>query len=182
MSARRCDLGRDRPTDTAGTGSIERMHDEFAGPLFVFAYRLLGDREAAEEVVQDTLVRAWRQSHRFDPTRGTLRAWLFTIARNLTTDRHRRLGARPRETTIVEDVLPLDDGDIDRAIEAWQLAEALADLSTEHREAILLVHYRGHTVRDAAARLGVPPGTVKSRLYYGLRALRLRLEEMGVVA
>jgi RNA polymerase sigma-70 factor (ECF subfamily) len=66
-------------------------------------------------------------------------------------------------------------------LETWQVADALAGLSTTHREAILACHYRGLTIAEAATMLGVPDGTVKSRLYYGLRALRLRLEEMGVV-
>ena len=75
---------------------------------------------------------------------------------------------------------PLTDVDVDRALEAWRLAEALRGLSAEHRAAIVEVHYLGFTVREVAARHGLPIGTVKSRLYYGLRALRLRLEEMGV--
>lgn len=164
-----------------GIGSIEQLHAEWAGALYLYAWRRLGDREAAEEAVQDTLVRAWRHADRFDPERGSLPGWLFTIARNITTDRVRRRGARPREVApIVDDDAPLTDADVDRALEAWQLAEALHGLSPEHREAILEVHYLGFTVREAAARHDLPVGTVKSRLYYGLRALRLRLEEMGV--
>lgn len=161
--------------------SIEQLYADFGGPLYLFAWRRLGDREAAEEAVQDTLLRAWRHAQRFDPDRGSLPTWLFAIARNVATDRQRRWSARPREVGPAEDAdVPLTDGEVDRALEAWQLAEALHGLTAEHREAIVEVHYLGFTVREVAARLGVPEGTVKSRIYYGLKALRLRLEEMGV--
>ena len=161
--------------------SIEQLHADWAGALFVYAWRRLGDAGAAEEAVQDTLVRAWRHADRFDPGRGSLPGWLFTIARNVTTDGFRRRDARPRVVAEVDDgTTPLADVDVDRALEAWQLAEALHGLSAEHREAVVEVHYLGYTVREVAERHGVPVGTVKSRLYYGLRALRLRLEEMGV--
>lgn len=168
------------PRGTPTFGSIEQLHADFSGPLYLFALRRLGDRRGAQEAVQDTLLRAWRNGARFDPDRGTLAAWLFTIARNVTTDQLRRRGVRP-DTVAVDDVPePLSDGDIDRALEAWQLADALGQLSADHRNAIVEVHYLGFTVRESAARQGVPEGTVKSRLYYGLRALRLQLEERGV--
>lgn len=168
--------------------SLADLHDDYAGALHAFAQRRLGDREAAEEVVQDTLVRAWRDGARFDPDLGSEAAWLFTICANLVTDRLRRRGARP--VTIPP---PGDDGwgqgrdgkfddrQIDRLLEAWQLAEAVAGLSAQHREAVVLCHYRGHSVAEAATILGVPEGTIKSRVFYGLRALRLRLEEQGVI-
>lgn len=164
--------------------SVRALHDAYAGPLYVFAYRRLRDRQAAEEVVQDTLVRAWRHADAYDPERGTVAAWLFGIARNLVIDRQRHRAARP-------DAVPMPDpppevtagrgGEIDRMLEAWQVAEALAGLSAAHREAIVICHYGGYPVTEAADLLGVPAGTVKSRLFYGLRALRLRLEEMGVI-
>lgn len=170
--------------------TIEQWHRDYAGALFVFALRRLQDRGAAEEVVQDTLVRAWR-SRDYDPARGSVDAWLFTIANRLVIDQYRRRGARPRTTgTTPEDALdgrglapdaPLTDGDVDRAIEAWQLADALRGLSADHRDAVVMVHYEGLTVRETASRLDVPEGTVKSRVYYGLRSLRLHLEEAEVM-
>lgn len=161
-------------------GSVRTLHDVYAGPLYVYAYRRLHDPQAAEEIVQDTLVRAWRARDRYDADRGPVAAWLFAIARNLVIDHVRRLDARPDAAPLPAVLIePVDD--IDRMLETWQVADALAGLSAAHREAILACHYRGHTVNEAASRLGVPPGTVKSRLYYGLRALRLRLEEMGVM-
>ena len=70
---------------------------------------------------------------------------------------------------------------MDRVLEAWQVADALAQIRPEHREVIVETYYGGCSVNQAAAKLGVPAGTVKSRLFYGLRAMRLALEEMGVV-
>lgn len=162
-----------------GVDSVRALHDVYAGPLYVFAVRRLGDTQAAEEVVQDTLVRAWRARDRYDADRGPVSAWLFAIARNLVIDRARRRDARPDAVPLPTLAEPVDE--IDRMLETWQVAEALAGLSVSHREVILACHYRGHTVGEAASLLGVPAGTVKSRLHYGLRALRLKLEEMGVV-
>lgn len=169
--------------------SLASLHDEYAGPLHAFARRRLGSREAAEEVVQDTLLRAWRHRDRFDPDRSSEVTWLFAIARNLVIDRLRRRSARPMavEEEVdehLDDRVAVDRGDdleVDRLLETWQLAQALAGLSDKHLEAIVLCHYRGHSVAEAAALLEVPEGTVKSRVYYGLRALRLQLEEQGVL-
>lgn len=167
--------------------SLEALREEYAGPLHAYALRRLRDRRAAEEVVQDTLVRAWRHADRFDPGRGTEAAWLFSIAGNLVIDRLRRRQARPVVAGEVdpERATPVgqvsEEPEVDRVLEAWQLAEAMAGLTEDHRAAIVLCHHRGHSVAEAAGILGVPEGTVKSRVFYGLRALRLRLEEQGVV-
>ena len=165
------------------TEAVAAINAAYGPALFAFAYRGLGDRQAAEEVVQDTLVRAWRNADRFDPARGSLQTWLYAIAHNLIVDQHRRRGARPATTELVEAELSprMDSDDLDRAMEAWQVAEALQRLSPAHREVVVEAFYRGSSVAEAASRLGIPAGTVKSRLYYALRALRLTLEELGVV-
>lgn len=166
------------------TGWIEAIQDEYAGALFFFAYRALGNREDAEDVVQEILTRVWRGADRFDPDRGALRTWLFTVARNTLIDHRRRQQARPR---VVDQVAgdrgePLDDATaFDRALEAWEMAEALRGLTDEHRRVIIETYYRDRSVRQAAKELGIPPGTVKSRLYHGLRNLRVVLEDRGVV-
>lgn len=158
------------------------LHAALSDQLFGFALRATGDRQAAEEIVQDTFVRAWRAADRFDPERGDARAWLFAIARNLVADHWRRRQARP-VTPAPDDRLDRGslDEDLDRVVEAWQLEEAYRRLSAEHRAAIAEIHLRGASVAEAARRLGVPPGTVKSRVYYGLRAFRVALEEIGVL-
>lgn len=165
------------------TTDLEALYAAHAAPIHAFAYRATGDSQAAEEIVQDTFVRAWRSMDRFDAQRADLRTWLFAIARNLTIDHHRRNAARPSSPT-ADDRLEHQVGgssDIDRAVEVWQITEALAQLSPEHRMAIVQIHLRGASIAETAEALGVPPGTVKSRVYYGLKALRLALEETGAV-
>ena len=125
-------------------------------------------------------MRAWRHPDLLDPDRGSARAWLFTTARHLSIDAWRRRSSRVTE--VVTDVVPESPtpDEADRAVEAWLIAEALERLSPSHREVLVECFYRGRSVADAAHRLGIPPGTVKSRTYYALRALRLVLAEMGV--
>jgi RNA polymerase sigma-70 factor (ECF subfamily) len=140
-----------------------------------------GDRQRAEDLVQETFLRAWRHPESVDPRRGSPRGWLFTTARNLAIDAWRRRGGRYREVVadeVPEPRHPIDEAD--RAVEAWLVAEALGRLSPAHREVLVECFYRGRSVSEAAADLGVPPGTVKSRTHYALRSLRLVLTEMGV--
>jgi RNA polymerase sigma-70 factor (ECF subfamily) len=160
---------------------IRALHSEHGDALFAHALRLCGgDRQRAEDLVQEVLLRAWQHPEALDPDRGSPRAWLYTTARHLAIDAWRRRTARVGEvvTEAPPEVAGLDE--TDRAVEAWTIAEALAQLSQAHREVIVECFYRGRSVAEAAATLGVPTGTVKSRTHYAMRALRLVLEEMGV--
>lgn len=172
------------PPDPAGVVAAEAfvraLYDDVAGPLFSYALRLTGDRTRAEEVVQETLVRAWRRAAELDLDTDALRGWLFTVARNLVTDLRRSDAARP--TTVVDEyalsTAPAAD-DLERAVQSWTVAEAMTRLTPEHRAVLVETYYEGRSVADAAQRLGIPAGTVKSRTYYALRALRLALDEIG---
>jgi RNA polymerase sigma-70 factor (ECF subfamily) len=161
---------------------LRALQDEHGDALFAHSVRLTGgDRQRAEDLVQETLLRAWRHPEVLDPERSAVRSWLFTTARNLAIDAWRRRTARVGE--VATDLPPepppsLDEAD--RAVEAWTVAEALSRLSPGHREVLLECYYQGHSVAEAAARFGVPPGTVKSRTHYALRSLRMALNEMGV--
>jgi RNA polymerase sigma-70 factor, ECF subfamily len=161
---------------------LRALHEEHGGALYAHALRLSsGDRQRAEDLVQETLLRAWRHPESLDPDRGSVRAWLFTTARHLAIDAWRRRSARVGE--VVTDELPEpppEADEADRAVESWTVTEALARLSVAHREVLYECFYQGRSVAEAAARLGVPPGTVKSRTHYALRSLKLVLEEMGV--
>ena len=152
------------------------------GPeLYRFAVRSLGDRGLAEEAVQETFVRAWRASDRFDDALGSLRTWLFAIVRNVVIDLSRARAVRPGLSVgdaSVNDGVFVDEA-FERVLTAWQVEEALRMLSDEHRAALVEVHYKGRTYADVAVSLGVPVGTVKSRVYYALKAMRLALEELG---
>src|SRR5262249_53259955 len=117
-----------------------------------------------------------------DPSYGPVRAWLFTISRNLAIDAWRRRSARAGE--VITDTVPEQLSDVDeaeRAVEAWTIAEALSRLSPAHRDVLVECFYNGRSVAEAAVRLGIPPGTVKSRTHYALQSLRLILAEMGVL-
>jgi RNA polymerase sigma-70 factor (ECF subfamily) len=168
---------RDAPSDER---LLRVLYDEHAAALLAFAQRLTGDRARAEDVVQETLLRAWRHASALSAERGSVRPWLFTVARNVVVDQHRARRARPLEVGADALAPVAADDTIDRALEAWQVADALGDLRDQHREVLVETYYRGRSVAEAAAVLGVPPGTVKSRTFYALRALRLALEERGV--
>ncbi|MGI5166758.1 sigma-70 family RNA polymerase sigma factor [Spirillospora sp. CA-253888] len=160
---------------------LRALYNEHGGPLLGYVLRLIGgDRAQAEDVVQETLLRAWRHPEAL--AGRPVRPWLFTVARNLVVDAHRARRARPPETGIDDQVVMIATGtdEIDRALESWTVAEALAELSPQHRAVLVQTYYRGLSVAEAAKALGVPPGTVKSRTYYALRALRLALEERGL--
>jgi RNA polymerase sigma-70 factor, ECF subfamily len=151
------------------------------GPeLYRFALRALGDVGLAEEAVQTTYVRAWRNADRFDDDLGSLRTWLFAIIRNVIIDLARARRVRPAITS--DGVAPDDghaDNDMDRLLLSWQVEEALRRLSDEHRTVLVETYYRARPQAEVAAELGVPVGTIKSRVYYALRQLRLALEELG---
>jgi RNA polymerase sigma-70 factor (ECF subfamily) len=139
-----------------------------------------GDRSRAEDIVQETLLRAWRNLERLDENTGPVRPWLFTVAQHLAIDAHRARRSRPPEAgEAVLETLPGLDG-IESTLDRIIVTDALQALSTEHRAVIVETYYRGRTVAEAAVVLGVPPGTVKSRCYYALRALKLALAERGV--
>ncbi len=154
------------------------------GPeLYRFALRQLGDGGAAQDVVQEVFLRAWRAADSFDPQLASLRTWLFAIARNVVVDEARRFAVRPwqRELTDGTD-LPADPGanTDERLVDAWVVEEALRRIGAEHRAAIVQTHLRGRPHAEVAAELGIPVGTLRSRVFYGLKALRLAMEEMGV--
>lgn len=149
------------------------------GPeIYRYAARSLGDKGLAEEATQDTFLRAWRAADRFDDNLGSLRTWLFAIVRNVIIDKSRARAVRPAVAGDEGDE-PTTGDELDKALVAWQVEEALRRLSDEHRRVLVEVHYRGRPYQDVAAELGVPAGTVKSRVYYALKALRLTLDEMG---
>ena len=108
-------------------------------------------------------------------------AWLYTVARNLVHDHWRARKSRPAEVGDAELASVAEERDqIDETVQAHAMRQAMAQLSPEHRAVLAQVYYRGLSIVDAAAALGVPAGTIKSRTYYALRSLRLVLEELGV--
>jgi RNA polymerase sigma-70 factor, ECF subfamily len=147
------------------------------GP-FVLRYvtGLLKDRYLAEDVVQETMVRAWRHCGQFNEEKGSVRGWLIKVAHNLAMDKIRMRKSRPAE--VAEDAAQeasIEDH-ADAVITALQVRQALARLTPGHRDVIEQIYLHGCTAREAAARLGIPEGTAFSRSYYALRILRAELD------
>ncbi|MGW0632583.1 sigma-70 family RNA polymerase sigma factor [Streptomyces sp. NPDC002758] len=164
---------------------LRALYAEHAGPLFHYVLRLTsGDHQWAEDVVQETLLRAWQHPDAFDPARGPARAWLYTVARHLVIDAHRARQARPTEIggEALEQAAEqtLGEDQIEQALRNWAVTDAIRTLSPDHRAVLLETYYRGRTMAEAASVLGIPLGTVKSRTYYALHALRLALQERGI--
>lgn len=151
--------------------------------LYRAAWRSLHDHHLAEEAVQETFVRAWRAADRFDEHIGSLRTWLFAILRNTLIDLARADAVRPlratRDGARAGSETTGQADELDRALLAWQVEEALSRLSEDHRRVLVEAHLRGRPLPEIAADLGIPLGTVKSRAYYALRALRVVLDELG---
>jgi len=161
---------------------MQQLHAEHSASLWRYCLRLTGhDHPRAEDVVQETLLRAWRHRSVLDSPPTAVRSWLFTVARNIVIDEWRTRRAR-REFPVADVPDEREEDHTDQLVLSWVVAEALSRLSPEHRAVLLECYYRGRPVYEAAQRLGVPEGTVKSRTHYALRALRLALEELGVTA
>jgi RNA polymerase sigma-70 factor (ECF subfamily) len=148
---------------------MKALYDEHAAVLWRYALRLTGDASHAEDVVQETLLRAWQHPEVIGDTERSARAWLFTVARNMIIDdrrsaRYRNVVASTDEAGTPEQATP----------------DEVAQLSAEHRAVVERSYYRGWTTAQTAADLGIAEGTVKSRLHYAVRALRLTLQELGV--
>jgi RNA polymerase sigma-70 factor (ECF subfamily) len=159
---------------------LDVLYAEHAAPLLAYVQRLLGgDRHQAEDVVQETFLRAWRNGARL--TGAGARPWLFTVARRIVIDGYRQRRPAPAGPDPVTPGAAAPD-ELEQALLSWDVTEAFRSLSADHRAVLLEVHYRDRTIAEAARVLGIPEGTVKSRTYYALHALRLALEERGVMA
>lgn len=151
---------------------IRALYDEHGRALLAYATRLTGNRVAAEDIVQETLVRAWKHPEVLVNGKGSIRAWLFTVARNLVTDSVRARNARPAEVAENPAHQPIEDDHSEAVVDNMVMLAALDKLSGPHREVLVELYFHGRTVTETATALGIPPGTVKSRSYHALRALR----------
>jgi RNA polymerase sigma-70 factor, ECF subfamily len=166
----------------ADTALMRELYSEHAGALWRYAMRLTGDRARAEDVVQETLLRAWQHPHVFDDSERSPRAWLFRVARNMIIDERRSVRFRsevgsPDGSDEFEQRGP---DEVDAALDRLLTSDALMHLSPEHRAVVRRSYYLGWTIAQIADDLQIPEGTVKSRLHYALHALRVTLQEMGV--
>jgi RNA polymerase sigma-70 factor (ECF subfamily) len=158
----------DRPFDLAAE------YDLHGPALFGYAVNALRDRQLAEDCVQETFLRAWRSRDRFDPERAGMRTWLFAIQRNVIVDTQRSMQRMPR----IHPPEVLDEAAAEHPdpLEHLGMIEALASLSEEHRAAVIAVHLSGETYAEVSAASGVPVSTLRTRVFYALRALRAHFE------
>lgn len=156
----------------AADALIRSLYEEHGRSVLAYATRLTGDRAAAEDVAQETFLRAWKNHEKLVEGRGSVRGWLLTVARNIVTDRARARAARPLEVAEVPDRPPVDADHSDSVVNTMVVLDALDQVSSEHREVLVELYYNGRSIPQAAEALGVPAGTVKSRSHYALRALR----------
>ncbi|MFJ8546854.1 sigma-70 family RNA polymerase sigma factor [Streptomyces sp. NPDC093586] len=150
--------------------------------LLAFAARRLdNDWHRSQDLIQEAVLRAWRHSDSLGLTCEGIRPWLFRVVGNLVIDEHRARAVRPGVAHERDDVaVPVGDG-LDRLLTAHIVREALDDLTEQQREVLRETYFYGNSVACTAERLGVPPGTVKSRTYYAMRALKRALTARGVL-
>jgi RNA polymerase sigma-70 factor, ECF subfamily len=164
------------PRPAGAEALIRSLYSEHGRSMLAYATRLTGDRAAAEDVVQETLLRAWKHADDLVEGKGSVRGWLLTVVRNIVTDRARARAVRPAEVAAVADRSHGGDH-AESVVNSMVVLDALGQVSAEHREVLVELYYRGRSVAEAATTLGVPPGTVKSRSFYALRALRAVMGE-----
>ncbi|MFJ1808596.1 MULTISPECIES: sigma-70 family RNA polymerase sigma factor [unclassified Streptomyces] len=168
-------------SDTHCDAFIENLYDQYGPLLLRYAARLLdGDWHKAEDIFQETAARAWKHARFLGPRGEHIRPWLFTVVKNLAVDHHRARQIRPLELMPAEELDAVWDG-MDSTLTSHVVLEALRELNEQQRTVIQLMYYLECSVAQAAEHLGIPPGTVKSRAFYAMRALRKALAERGVL-
>jgi RNA polymerase sigma-70 factor (ECF subfamily) len=159
---------------------IRALYEEHGGALLAYATRLTGDRGSAEDVLQETLIRAWRHAESLSEASGSIRGWLFTVARNIITDKMRAKAARPVEVAVSPTTVPIERDHADQVVDSIVALEALEHLSEEHRSVLVEIYFQGRTVAETAELLGIPVGTVKSRSHNAMKNLRELLHGRSV--
>jgi RNA polymerase sigma-70 factor (ECF subfamily) len=170
------------PIDRSADAELLRaLHADHARPLWSFVLGLTnGDRAQAQDVVQETMLRAWRNPAVLQGA-GSVRGWLFTVARRIVIDEWRTARSRREWATADVPEQPVPDA-TDQALDRHVVGAALRTLTAEHQDVLRECYFRGSSVAQAATTLGIPPGTVKSRTHYALRALRVALDEQGLLS
>jgi RNA polymerase sigma factor (sigma-70 family) len=162
-----------------GEEILTELYHRYQVPLRRFVLRLNGgDQQHAEDVVQETMLKAWRNARELRADDSVM-PWLATVARRIVIDHRRRRSSRPDEVEELGADLPSAD-ESEHILQGILVADAMRDLTPAHREALAETFLRDRTVNEAAEVLQIPAGTVKSRVYYGLRALRVAFEERGI--
>ncbi len=160
---------------------IGELYHRYGKRLYRFGVQALGNDGLAEEMVQETFVRLWRTAGRFDRSRGTVGAYLFVIARSTAADIRKRPSSRPL-APVEETQVPPQPDSVDQILDSMIVREALETLGSGHAQVLRLAQDEGLTQSQIAERLGLPLGTVKTRMFHGIRAMRSALAERGFSA
>jgi RNA polymerase sigma-70 factor (ECF subfamily) len=151
---------------------VRELYEKHAAAVLAYAERLTRDRGAAEDVLQETMLRAWRHPEVLRNGKGSVRGWLMTVAQRIVIDRARALSARPTEQEEDLGAAPPQRDHSGRVIEALEVIDAIRDLPEEQKAVIMHLYFCDSSLLDSSSALDVPKGTVKSRAHYALRALR----------
>jgi RNA polymerase sigma-70 factor (ECF subfamily) len=176
LSATRGELPRD------ADAALRQLYSRHATALRGYVQPFCPDRASADDIVQETFIRAWRHLPQLSADDRPVRPWLFRVARNLLTDADRAARSRPVTVQAQPDEDAGDDAGLDQVLDRQLLTGALRHLSPAHRTVLVETFYRGASTATLARQLGVPPGTARSRLHYALRALRQQLQEHDAAA
>jgi RNA polymerase sigma-70 factor, ECF subfamily len=166
----------------ANLNDLRVLYDLHGAEIFRFCHRIVDDRGLAEEATQETFLRAWKSRDRWDGGVASVRTWLFSIARNVCIDLLRARNIRPGLSASKDDggdSQGFDDPAYDAFLEGSMLEEGLRRIKPEQRTAIVETYLKGRPYPEVAAELEVPEATLRTRVFYGLKALRRALEEMG---
>lgn len=156
--------------------AVEELCARYSGPLYSLAYQVTGAERFAQDVVQEVFVAVWREAGRFDPARGAVASWLFSLARHKAIDLVRREANIRKRTADVDLEFHEADDDVDR--EVWtriqrdRVREAIEELTPAQREALEMAFFQGLTHVEVSERLGIPLGTAKTRIRSALLRLR----------
>ena len=162
------------------------LYDRHARPAYSLAYRMMGEKQAAEDLLQDALLKAWRAAGSYRPERGSVRTWILSIVHNRAIDQLRSLASRRRTQERVEASAPKSQPS-EAFSEAWrnsqreQVREALRGLPPEQLKVLELAYFSGYTHQEIAELLGLPLGTVKGRMRLGLKKIRSYFESRDAV-
>jgi RNA polymerase sigma-70 factor, ECF subfamily len=156
---------------------IEGVYDDCKGIAYGLAFQILREQTAAEDVVQEAFLSAWRSRRRYDPSKGTVKTWLLTIVRNRAIDRLRQDRSRGRMLELDVAEMAVDGSDDPATVEPERLwiREAVQALPAAQREAILLSYFGGYTHIQIATRKNLPLGTVKAQLRLGIKKLSVAM-------
>jgi RNA polymerase sigma-70 factor, ECF subfamily len=162
--------------------AVRELYTRHAKALHSYVQRFCPDQASADDIVQETLIRAWRHLPQLTANGRPVRPWLFRVARNLLTDADRAARARPVTAPTEPPEVARDDSGLDQILDRQLVADALQHLSPAHRTMLVETFYHDRALAVVARQLGIPPGTARSRLHYALHALRKQIQEREAVA